>query len=211
MTKKNCAAALLLTVLLSISPPPVFAALTPYTPEQRTADQLQKLKEAQNAAADSSSTFVKLAPHPSTASPASAGSPSAAVSSTARQNKTENEKHKGNGNDRFAALLTPERWQAACALYAGRRDAPQSRRSALMILGADQEHKYAAIIVLGTPRTLHINLNGIDLKTRFQGSSELKCGAERAGEIRLYDLSSLKASGAVLTVKADSVTASAVL
>lgn len=198
-TLTRLAAALLTGIWLLIAASPALSALSPYSAEQRSADQAARLRaQQQSSAADSAFKPLPQAQH-ATSAPTSTAKPSA-------QSRSLSDKE-------AAAILqsfsSPNVLQHACALYATRKEDKRNQALAVYYLG--EKAGYAAVIVLGTPRQLQVSLNGISLTQYFIGAQELQCNHTRIGEMRLYNLQALPYHGALLQLQADGINSQATL
>ncbi len=192
------------------------AALSPYSQEQADQDKLQRLREARrsndfsprsptsnkrNQEAQSERPRSGLQP----ALPGSRGEIQGTLPKTYRASAFDPE----NSISAFDYFTRPQNLNDYCALLAKQPAGNKGRPVAVKILGRHQAT--VAVLIGGTPLTVSINLNDIDLKDRLSGTTELNCASSRAGEIRFYNLKGLNYQGAVLEVKADGQRATSTL
>lgn len=77
----------------------------------------------------------------------------------------------------------------ACALFYSKQQNKRYDVVQVSILGANQGK--VEVMILGLPKKVSANVNGIDVSRNLAGTKQIQCGREAVGEYRLYDLSRL--------------------
>lgn len=93
-----------------------------------------------------------------------------------------------------------------CALFSMKQKNKGYDVVDLSIVGNNQGK--VEVMVLGLPKKVSANVNGIDVSRNLVSTKQIQCGREAVGEFRLYDLSSLKnMDSGFFQIKADSLQA----
>lgn len=80
--------------------------------------------------------------------------------------------------------------QNPCALFYSKQKNKRFDVVDLSILRANQGR--VEVMILGLPKKVSANINGIDVSRNVANVKQIQCGREAVGEFRLYDLSKLK-------------------
>lgn len=163
--------------------PAALAAITPYTQQEQDAARAERLKQQRS---EQQSAFSRIEPGSSSQQSAKRSGSADALSPG-------------------AYFANAENLRRACVLYASLQEGTDRLPVSVTILG--QRSGIAAVQVLGAPKSLSVEVNGIPLAPYFLGEQEIICSGSRAGAIRFYDLKPLKLDAGVLQVRADGAAA----